>query len=313
MDGDLATARILPCQPALTAPRQVLPGTTYFVTRRTAQRQFLLKPSKLTNGIVGYILAVAAARYGILLHAVVVMSNHVHFVLTDPFARLPEFLQYFDSFVARALNSSYGRWETFWAPGSFSAVTLVGPEDVVEKTAYALANPVAAGLVASGRDWPGLWSPPGSFGSSWRRFERPKDFYREKGFMPEHATLELSVPRGFEADQFKALVSARLAEKEEEAARALEAAGRKFMGVRRVLAQKHTDYPAQGEPRRRLNPRVAARDKWKRIEALQRLRSFLEAYREALAKLRDGVKDVVFPHGTYRLRVLLHVECAGAG
>jgi hypothetical protein len=44
-----------------------------------------------------------------------------------------------------------------------------------------------------------------------------------------------------------------------------------------------------------------------------RLRSFLQAYREALSKLRAGVKDVVFPHGTYRLRVLLGVRCAAAG
>ncbi len=85
------------------------------------------------------------------------------------------------------------------------------------------------------------------------------------------------------------------------------------MGARKVFAQKHTDYPAPGEPRRALSPRVAARDKWKRIEAIGRLRSFLAEYREALAKLRAGLEDAVFPVGTYQLRVLLGVACAGAG
>ena len=45
-----------PCHASvvMTAPRQVLPGTTYLVTRRCAQRQFLLRPSKLVNEIFSY-------------------------------------------------------------------------------------------------------------------------------------------------------------------------------------------------------------------------------------------------------------------
>jgi len=43
----------------MTAPRQVLPGTTYLVSRRCAQRQFLLKPSRTTNEVFGFVLAVA--------------------------------------------------------------------------------------------------------------------------------------------------------------------------------------------------------------------------------------------------------------
>jgi hypothetical protein len=49
--------------------------------------------------------------------------------------------------------------------------------------------------------------------------------------------------------------------------------GGRFLGAVQVLAQKPTDRPTSGEPRRGLNPRVAARDKWKRIEVLARLRS----------------------------------------
>jgi putative transposase len=74
-----------------------------------------------------------------------------------------------------------------------------------------------------------------------------------------------------------------------------------------------TARPAPGEPRRKLNPRVAGRDKWKRIEALGRLVEFLRAYRAAWNTRRAGQKDVVFPHGTYLLRVLHGVACAGAG
>ena len=131
----------------MTAPRRILPGATYLVTRRCSQRQLLLRPSKLTNQLVGYLLAVAARRYGVQIHAFCVMSNHLHLVLTDPAARLPAFSQYFASLVARSVNAALGRWESFWAPASYSAVSLQTPTDVIEKAAYVLANPVAAGLV----------------------------------------------------------------------------------------------------------------------------------------------------------------------
>jgi hypothetical protein len=85
------------------------------------------------------------------------------------------------------------------------------------------------------------------------------------------------------------------------------------MGVARVLAQKPTAKPAHGEPRRGLNPRVAARDKWKRIEALGRLVEFLRTYRAAWAARCSGEANVIFPAGTYLLRVAHGVPCAGFG
>jgi putative transposase len=83
--------------------------------------------------------------------------------------------------------------------------------------------------------------------------------------------------------------------------------------VVRVLAQKTTAGPRQREPRRNLNPRIAGRDRWKRIEALARLAEFVESYRVAWRARRAGKPDVVFPDGTYLLRVLHGVRCAGAG
>ena len=138
----------------MTAPRQVLPGTTCLVTRRCSQRQLLLRPSQETNQTVGYLLALAASRFQVEVHAFCVMSNHLHLVVSDPEARLPAFTQFFDSLVARSMNAWLARWENFWAPTSYSAVALHGPADVVDKSAYVLANPVAAGLVRRGRSWP---------------------------------------------------------------------------------------------------------------------------------------------------------------
>ncbi len=288
-------------------------GTTYLVSRRATQREFLLKPSALANLIFKFVLAVAAARYGVLVHAVCVMSNHFHLVVTDPLARLPDFSHLLDGVVAKALNALYGRWESFWAPSSYSAVALASPNDIVEKVAYTLANPATAGLVEHGRQWPGVWSDPQSVGQPGETVERPGHYFAQDGSMPERVDLVLSVPPGFESvEDFRAQVTARVSELERQAAAEREADGRSVMGARRVRAQKHTDRPASREPRRVLNPRVAAKDKWRRIEALGRLASFLERYREALPLFRRGERGVVFPHGTYLMRVRFGVACASS-
>jgi REP element-mobilizing transposase RayT len=295
----------------VTAPRRIIPGATYLVTRRCTQRQFLLRPTKLTRRIFLFVLAVAARRYNVQVHAYCVLSNHAHLVLTDPDARLPQFMQYVNSLVARATNASLGRWESFWASSSYSAVPLTTREDVTAKTAYVLANPVAAGLVTTGREWPGLWSAPDLIGGPRIIETRPAHFFSDSGTMPERVELALSAPPGFaSAEEFRRLVVEALADEEEKARAEIASSGRRFAGVARVLAQHPFGRPAPGEPRRKLNPRAAVRDKWKRIEALARLAAFVDRYRAALDDRRAGNLDAVFPAGTYLMRVAHGVPCA---
>jgi hypothetical protein len=40
-----------------------------------------------------------------------------------------------------------------------------------------------------------------------------------------------------------------------------------------------------------MSPRVAAKNKWRRIEALRRLKWFTDAYKKALELWRSGVRD----------------------
>jgi hypothetical protein len=70
-------------------------------------------------------------------------------------------------------------------------------------------------------------------------------------------------------------------DREEELRRRAKAKGIPFLGLRKLRSQKTTDTPQTIEPRRNLEPRVAAANKWSRIEALLRLNSFIRDYREA--------------------------------
>ncbi len=295
----------------MTAPRQVLPDTTYLVTRRCAQRQLLLRPSRSTNAIFLYVLALAARRYGVRVHAFCVLSNHFHVVVTDPDARLPAFEQYLDGLVARAVNSCLGRWEAFWAPSSYSAVALETPADVISKVAYVLANPVAAGLVTRGAEWPGLWSSPDLIGGAPLVARRPDEFFRPNGHLPETVELQLDLPPGFESpDAWRERVRSALAAVEDGARLRMGREGRAVVGVAKVLAQNPFRCAGSEEPRRELKPRVAARDTWKRLEALTRLLEFLRDYRVAWKARRSGLRHVLFPAGTYLLRVQHGVQCA---
>jgi REP-associated tyrosine transposase len=115
-----------------------------------------LRPSRLTNQLIEYCLGLAAERTGVEIHAVCVMSNHWHGVVTDPEGRLPEFLERFHRLLAKAQNASLGRWENLWSSDKLSVVWLVTEQDVLDKMAYTLANPTTAGLVKSPDEWPGV-------------------------------------------------------------------------------------------------------------------------------------------------------------
>ncbi len=50
-----------------------------------------------------------------------------------------------------------------------------------------------------------------------------------------------------------------------------------------------------------MSPRVAAKNKWRRIEVLQRNTDFLTDYAAALEAYQAGNAEFVFPAGTYQL------------
>ncbi len=296
----------------MTAPREVLPGATYLVTRRCAQRQFLLKPSRRTNQLIRYCLADAARQTGVLLHAVCFMSNHWHGVVTDPFARLPEFLERFHRLFARAQNASLGRWENLWSSDKPSVVTLVSDEDVLEKMAYTLANPSAAGLVRAPREWPGVISLRLAERTV---VERPDAFFDAEGEMPETATLNIVRPPIYQHldDAQLARHLAHAVERHVGAARdALREAGRKFLGPKAVLHQPFDALPKSTELRRNPSPRIAAKHTPARVQAIRHLLDFIKRYRAAWHAWRAGERDTKFPQGTYALRIYARVACAPA-
>ena len=290
-------------------PRRILPGTTYLVTRRCTHRQFLLTPTTRRHvQAFRYCLAYAANRTGVLIHAVIVMGNHYHLVVTDVHGVLPVFTECLNKLVAKCMNAMRGRWENFWASEPVSCVRLLDDEAIIDKIAYTLCNPVLAGLVSRGDQWPGLrLGRPGSYA-----VRRPRTFFRENGQMPESLELELIAPPLAErsAREAQRRVDRAVAECELAARDRVRAAGRQFLGRRAVINQDPFASPHTREARRNLAPQVASRNKWLRIETLLQCADFARQYAEALKAWCQEQRTAIFPAGTYLMRVRHRVRCA---
>jgi putative transposase len=297
----------------MTMPRQILPNKTYIISRRCTQRQFLLKPSPLLNAVFLYCLAVAAEKYQVLVHCIDVLSNHYHATITDVLGNIPEFMAYLHKLVAKCVNASLGRWENVWSVEQPSLVRLEDDQDVLRKMVYTMANPVSSFLVPYGDQWPGLRTRPADLLKGETEVPRPSVFFREEGTMPKVAKLRLTRPDVFPElsdEEFVELLEQAVEEREAEIREQARKEGKRFLGLRRLRRQRHTDTPQSREPRRKLKPRVAAVNKWRRIESLQRLKEFIVAYREAWLRWKQGFADVVFPAGTYALAKHAQVVCA---
>ncbi|KYF81731.1 transposase [Sorangium cellulosum] len=293
----------------MSQPRDIAPGATYLITRRALRRHLLFRPDAAITQLLVYALAVSARRYNIEVHALCAMSSHLHLVVTDPNGVLPRFLQYFHRIVALG-TKVLRKWEgPVWDHEATSVVRLLTHAAVVEKIAYVLANPVAAGLVRHAREWPGAKADVGEIGRGELRALRPSVYFDpENPQWPEQATLPLALPPAIEQDSaegFRGTVAAELARHEAQAHAEVDRKGLRFLGTEGASKVSPYERATSFEAMRDRNPTFAVgREQggaW-RIAAAA-VRTFRASYRAALERWRAGVRSTVFPAGTWWMRI----------
>jgi putative transposase len=294
----------------VSAPRPIVPGCFIFVTRRCAQREFLLRPDDETNNAFVYVLAEAAQRFDMQVVLSQMLSNHHHTLLYDPHGKQVEFREHFHKFSAKCQNSLRGRWENMWAAEETCVIEIITPEDLLEKLVYVATNPVKDDLVEKVHHWPGPNFVSALLNGKVMKASRPRHFFRDDGPMPASIELRLGVPDHFEGrERLLAELRRRIGEAEVQCGEKRRAEGRSVLGRRRVLRQSPFSRPESHEPRRNMRPRVACRSKWQRIAALQRNKEWQAEYRDARERWKAG-EPAVFPYGTYWLRRHAAVQVA---
>lgn len=98
----------------------------------------------------------AATAYDLSIHAYVLMTNHVHLLVTPAAeASVPRTLQSLGRRYVRHVNRAYGRTGTLWE-GRYRAAPIDSDSYFLACCRYIELNPVRAGMVARARDY--RWS-----------------------------------------------------------------------------------------------------------------------------------------------------------
>ncbi len=130
------------------------PGAFYHVTSRGNERKDVFKSSADREKFLGY-LESATRRYGAIIHAYCLLSNHYHLLVETPRGNLSEIMRHINGAYTTYFNVKRQRSGHLFQ-GRYKAILVEVDAYAVELSRYIHLNPVCAGLVQSPRDYP--WS-----------------------------------------------------------------------------------------------------------------------------------------------------------
>ena len=302
----------------MTQPRFFVPDVPVMISRRALRRTHLFRPDETMNQAYAYLLAWAAQKHGVEVIAAVLMSTHEHLVVLAPCAAAQAaFIRDLHRLVA-LFTKVYRKWDgAVWDHEKTSIVQLRTPEALIEKLAYIMANPVAAGCVPKAALWPGLTTRPDQLGAPLKTARRPSHFVDSDSTQwPASLVLESQAPQvfGMSLTQLRSEVARELAHAEAEARKDVKRKGWAWIGVRKLRAMSPFRRARAFEELTSRNPTFAV-GRGQRpafFAAATELRAFRTAYRAAFELWRTGMREVVFPVGTLAMS-LLHGARVAAG
>ncbi len=158
-------------------------------------------------------------------------------------------------------------------------------------------------------NWPGVNSYRYQLADKPMVAKRPSWFFPEHSTLPEQVELRFVRPPEYAhltREQWAKMLRDEVTKKENEAH---DKRNGPVVGRKTILNRSAFSCPKSSAQRRGLRPRVASKNQWRRVELLQANRRFQQRYRAAYTLRREGDHDVLFPQGTYRLRLQGLVRC----
>ncbi len=281
----------------------------YFVTVKTFQDRMLLTPSKQMNEVIGGVLAKAILLSRVEVHGFVVMSNHLHVLVTAKGASLSRFMEYFLGNTARKVSKLIDWSGALWQR-RFKSIPVLDDASAEERLGYIVSHGVKEGLVRRPEDWPGLscvrqlkegTSVAYRFFCWARRWKKGQlraggaDLWSDA--WSELVTLTLSpLPswKGLNPLQRKRRIEGLISGIVEDG----KSHFKTVAGVARILSRGPLHRPAN--KKKSPQPLCHASTSDARQEFLDIFRNWMAAFREASKRFREGEWTVQFPPWAFR-------------
>jgi putative transposase len=136
-------------------PRLTVPGYPHHIIQRGNNRQMIFSCPADYQMLLA-LLDENAQKFGVALHAYVLMGNHFHLLATPTTADgLPQMMQAVGRRYVRYFNDKQGRSGTLWE-GRYRSTLIDTDRYLLACMAYIDLNPVRAGLVREAATYP--WS-----------------------------------------------------------------------------------------------------------------------------------------------------------
>ncbi len=141
-------------------PRLSLPGFPHHIIQRGNNRQAIFASAADYQTLLD-LLDASARKFGVAIHAYVLMANHFHLLATPQSTdALSQMMQAVGRRYVRYFNDTQKRSGTLWE-GRYRSTVIQADRYLLPCMAYMDLNPVRAGVVAQARDY--LWSSHGHY------------------------------------------------------------------------------------------------------------------------------------------------------
>jgi len=122
------------------------PGAFYHVTSRGNEQKDVFKSRRDREQFLSYLKS-STERYGAVIHAYCLMSNHYHLLLETPEGNLSQIMRHINGAYTTYFNVKRKRAGHLFQ-GRFKAILVEADEYAAELSRYIHLNPVKVGIVA---------------------------------------------------------------------------------------------------------------------------------------------------------------------
>jgi REP element-mobilizing transposase RayT len=135
----------------------------YHVTARANNKESFYLEKHLCWDIFCHFLLDTQSKYNIEIHAFVMMSNHIHLMVSTPKENIDQAMRHFMTMTSKAIAARSARMNRVWGARYYRSL-ITTPDYYAHAFRYLYANPLEAGVVNKVKDYPWSLLFPENFG-----------------------------------------------------------------------------------------------------------------------------------------------------